>query len=604
MAEFGATAELPRHRLPLPHLDTLAGGRFDPDAIQMLQAAERSRRLLLLRAMVDYARARSDATGPLLPIDAAWDLLLRAEAEAPDIVAELLADPQTGTVIAHTLRRLRSVTDDPAPLWFYVGQLYALATAAAIRAGITGELTVPAWMGDILFPSLGCLRLPVDETWSYATVTIDTVVRVSCHGTTVELDTTSDRWLPVPTLKSTVDGQELVLRLDDQSTCRRLDSPVRPAPLDRACMQRWRILADEAWGLLVSDHPDHAHALAAGMRSLTPIPAVFRFRPHSTSMEDGFGGAILSEPFDGAQLAVTMIHEYQHSILNGIRHLTELVDGQLPATGYAPWRNDPRPLGALIHGIFAFTAVAEFWATHRNRLTGADADLADFEFALWRDQSTAVLRAIRHDPGLTRAGSRVLVGLAARLDRLNTLPVADRTRTLAAAAVDDHRTGWRACHLSPDPDQVRSLADAWTAGRPATSTALRPKPTVLAGKPQLLDTKAALMRLRIADGEQFDRLRTQPALVAGATAADVAYVAGDLSSAHEGYLSELATTPERAGAWSGLGLTLAASGRHEVAQVLLRAPELVRAVASTLAADGGRRPRPDDLAAWLAAGSA
>jgi len=603
VADFGTAADLPRHRLPLTQLDSLASGGFDPDALGTLLSAERSRRLLLLRAMIDYARAEANATGPLLSIDAVWNLLLLAEAAAPEIVAELLADPQTGTAIAHTLRRLRSVVTDPAPLWFYVGQLHALATSAAIRAGITGEMTVPAWIGDIHFPSLGRLRLPVDETWSYATVTIGTVVHVSCHGTTVELDTTSDSWLPVLTLRSTMDSQELSIQLDDQSACRLLNRPVRPEPLDRADVRRWQALVDDAWGLLVSDHPDHAKSLAAGMRSLTPIPAVFRFRPHSTSMEDGFGGAILSEPFDGAQLAVTMIHEYQHSILNGIRHLTELVDGAQPAIGYAPWRHDPRPLGALIHGVFAFTAVTEFWAVHRNRLTGVDADLADFEFALWRDQSTAVLESIKDDPRLTPAGVRVVDGLAARLDKLNTLPVTDRTGTLATAAMHDHQASWRACHLRPDPDQVRSLADAWSTGRPASSVVHGRKPTVVAGTPQLLDTKAALIRLRIAGGEMFDRLYAQPELVAGATAADIAYVAGDLASAHQGYLAELSATPERAGAWSGLGLTLVASGRHEVGQVLLAAPQLVRAVTATLA-EGGRRPRPDNVAAWLVAGSA
>jgi HEXXH motif-containing protein len=589
-------------------LDSLALGRFDRDAIRTLRSAQRSRRLLLLSALLHLARTRPDSTGPLPPVDVAWQQLLRAESVAPGAVAELLSDPQVGTWIGHALRRLRDVGHDRAPLWFHVGRLHAIAVAAAVLAGVRAELAVPVWAGDLVLPSLGCLRLPVDAEWSTAEVIVGAAVQVRCAGTTVELDPRSDQprdgWFPSHTLRSTMDGLDLVLRLDDLAPYRGLDNPVRPAPLDATEVARWQASLDGAWRLLVQDHPDRARQLAVGMTSVVPLPATFRFRPHSSSVEDGFGSAIVSEPHDAAQLAVTLAHEFQHSVVNGVRHLVTLTEDDY-LLGYAPWRDDPRPIGALLHGVAAFTAVAEFWAVHRIRLHGADADLADFEFALWRHQTETVLHTVLGRPALTEVGARFVGKIAERLARLRAQPVSSPAGAEAEAAAADHAAGWRACHLVPDADLVRTAAAAWAAGRPAPRGA---ESIVEPGRrPQRLDAKAALMRIRIADPGLFAQLRAEQHLVAhevdGASAADVAYVAGDLAAAHRLYLTELSTTPNRAAAWSGLGLTLAATGQHRGAELLLQQPELARAVTKVVADDTGRQPPPDELAAWLAEGA-
>jgi HEXXH motif-containing protein len=595
----------PKHCLPIAQLDSLAAGGFDRDAVATLCEGERSRRMLLFWTVVKRARDRPGSTGPLPSVDTAWNLLLRAESAAPSIVEEILAQPQTGVWVAHTLRRLRGVGSDPTPLWFHVGQLHTLAVAAAIGAGLRCDMAVPVWRGDIVFPSLGCLRLPVDDECGYAEVNVGTTIRIRCADTTTELDLRSDvhtpRWFPLRSLRSCTDGLDIRLRLDDLTAYRGLDNPVRPAPLDATEVVRWQALLDGAWTILTRDHQDWAHELAAGM---TPLPAGFRFRPHSSSVEDGFGAAILSEPYDAAQLAVTLVHEFQHSVLNGLRHLTPLVTDDDPVLGYAPWRDDPRPLGALLHGVFAFTAVAEFWETHRHRLDGPDVEVADFEFALWRHQSGTVLRSIRDQHrALTKAGTRFLDRIAERLARLDAKPVPHRAIIAAESAAADHAACWRTCHLRPDPDLVSAMADAWVAGRAAPSVADDRRPLVEPGRPtQRFDARAVLMRVRMADPGLFTRLHTEPHLVAGASQADVSYVAGDVSTALRHYLVELSGVPDRLAAWSGLGLVLAAAGQDKTSKFLLQQPELVRAVAAAVTADTGRQPPPDELATWLADG--
>jgi HEXXH motif-containing protein len=590
---------LPRHRLPLAQLDSLAGGAFDPNAISTLLSVERSRRLLLLRVLRDCARDHADALGPLSPVGDAWDLLLRAEKADQQVVEDLLADPQTGTWIGHTLGRLRGVTDDNAPLWFHVGQLHALAVAAAIRTGIAADMVIPMWNGVMQLPSLGYAEVPTNRTWGHAEVRVGAVVEVTCGDEVIKLDPRAelpgDGWFPAKRFHFNEDGVRLSVRLDDSSPYRDIENPSRPDPLPAAKVKQWHDLLDEAWSLLVTDHPVRAKELAAGLTSVTPLPAAFRFRPRSTSVEDGFGAAILSEPYDVAQLAVTLVHEFQHSVLNGVRHITELVEGEDPATGYAPWRDDPRPRFGRIHGLVAFTAIAEFWAIHRKRATGTDLDFANFEFALWHRQTSRVLHDIRNEPALTATGTRFLDRISERLARLDIQSVPSDITALADVAALDHDTSWRASHLQPDPRQVAALADAWAADQPAPSTQDYRRSSVCADpSAQRLDAKAALIRIRLTDDTEFNR---EPHRVPGVTAADVAFVAGDLDKARALYLDELAERPGRGPAWSGFGLTLAAMGDTKNAEVVLSQPELLRAVTTSLT--GAGRPAPDELAAWL-----
>lgn len=510
----------------------------------------------------------------------------------------MLADPQTGTWIGHALGRLREVTEDLAPLWFHVGQLHSFAVAAAIRAGITAKISVPVWQGILQLPSLGYVELPVNQIWSHAEVLVDAVVEIRYAGKSIKLDPRSDQpgdgWFPARRFRFETAGLELAVRLDDATPYRDIENPSKPAPLSTSQVERWRDLLTEAWSLLVEDHPMRARELAAGLTSITPIPAAFRFRPRSTSVEDGFGAAILSEPYDAAQLAVTLVHEFQHSVLNGVRHITELVEGDDPATGYAPWRDDPRPLFGRIHGLVAFTAIAEFWAKHRNRETGTDADFANFEFALWHRQTTTVLHAIQGNPALTPTGVRFLDQIAARLASLDIHEVPTHIAVLADTAAVDHDTSWRACHLRPDSARVATLAAAWTANQPAPA-ADSSQPTVEPDRSaQRLDAKAALIRIKLTDPDEFARLSAEPGRIPGASAADVAFVAGELDTARDLYLAELAATPNRGPAWSGLGLTLSALGDKETAEIVLDQPEVLRAVTATVAGT-----RPAELAAWL-----
>lgn len=592
------------HRITPPQLDRLATGSLGDAAVDLLVDAERSRRLLALQVLFDRTRGDAAVAAPLPVVDTAWRLLVEAQRAAPQQVETLLGHPHVGVWTGHLLGRLRGTVDHPSPLWFHLGQFHTLAAAAAVTAGLRFRMPIPFWNGVAVLPGLGSAHLPVTG-WTHADVVADTegVRVVDPDGTTlVRIGRDDDAgWRPFRVFQVPGEHDGVSISIDDTSPYRGLQVPTPADLLSEPAGDRWAELLAGAWPLLVHDHAARAGEITKGLSVLTPRPLVHRFRPHSASVGEGFGAAIAAEPHDPAELAAVMIHEFQHSKLNAIQHLVELWDDDPTPDGYAPWRDDPRPTGGLTHGVFAFTALAEFWAVHRERVSGPDGDLAEFEFALLRIQATRGLKGLKHRRPLTDLGRRFIAGVERRLLALRPLDVRPELLRAARVAAVDHRVGWRACHLVPDARTVREAVTAWTAGEPAPTSIAR---SVVAAhpRPPKLNVKGVLTRVLLADPDEFaaarralDDRRVFPDSAAG----DFALVAGNPREAVELYTAELAGGSDRPAAWSGLGLALRLLGPNPAATALLRRPEYVRAVHRLVFTTTGVPPRTDELAGWL-----
>jgi HEXXH motif-containing protein len=330
------------HRLPWHDFDALA--RLDGDAsmVRRLRRAERSRRKLLLRALMEEAAKSPDLSGPLPPLDVAWELLARVEGRSSKALDRLLTHPYTGSWAGYTTRLLRNGINGIGPLWMHLGHLHALAAAAAIRAGLDFEIAVPAWNGNVALPSLGMARLGSPAPFSVALV-------LGEHGTyTISNDENTVRlpdppesdgvgWWSVRRIRTRVGSHRFSLRLDDLDPYRGLYEPVPPQRLDTTEVDDWQRLIDEACDLIVTHLPAFAESMPVGLQSLVPKPQVL-FRNVSASTGEAFGSAVVGRPADGASLASTLIHEFQHIVLGGILHLTQLYEDDPRERIYVPWR--------------------------------------------------------------------------------------------------------------------------------------------------------------------------------------------------------------------------------------------------------------------------
>lgn len=599
------------HQLSVSVLRSLMATTEDDTAVAVLLDVEYSRRLLLMRGILDSCAGTPEAE--TAQVGEAWRLLESVEKQAPEAVRAVLLDPQVGLWAAALFRRLsraeRDESADDVPLWVELGFLAQFAATVSIMAGAPFRVRVPVRDGTVFLPCLGRARLDTEERWGTAEVRAqDGVVGiVGDDGTAVTLpenpERDAPRWEGLRRLRATAEDLTLTLAIDDLGPYPAVTGLVASRRLEPEGFADWQRWISAMWPLLVAEHGADARALSAGLLSLVPLPHRERLRGRTASSSDAFGCVLLTEPDEDtavlpAQLGVALIHEFRHTLLNGLIFLAPLFEdcGDL---FYAPWRDDPRPLGGLVHGAYAFSGVARYW-----RARGEEG-LAGFEFALWRDALDQVLTTLRDHPLLTPLGRRLCEALTEQTAPWRAEPVEERAQSLARMASLHHRATWRAHHLHTPAEFGRALAREWEHGHAAGGgsgplTGHAPEPELRPDRDACrLDTFALLARLSIIAPGEFEELlgEDDPASrVTGSASADVALVAGDAETAVKLYAEELAVAGARPAAWAGLGLALTETGQREAGAALTRHPELAVAVSRSLP----HPPDPVALAHWLA----
>lgn len=603
-----------RHELSWDAFDALATGHAGPEVVRLLRRSERSRTLLLLRAILDEAERHPETEGDLTSLHSAWDLLDRVQRSAPGVLDAVLAYPYVSGWAGHTLRRLRGRAVEPCPLWAHLGHLNSIAAAAALRAGLDVHLSVPARDGMVSLPTLGSAYVPEGlgapaTPWSMAEIRSSAGrTEVSVGRATVVLpdDPTEDvpGWWGLRRLDIRCrPGQPaLSLHLDDLDPYRGLSGPLPPDRVGTVQARRWQQLLTDAWSIVCVHLPEQAGTLNAALDALVPLPPLGRFVVSSASSGEAFGGVLMSLPTDPADVAATLVHESQHILLGGLIHLVTLHDNDPEPRFYAPWRDDPRPVAGIIQGIYAFFGVARFWRA----LAGSSDELlrrsAAFEYTRWHAPTCRALDVLVKDPGLTDAGRRFFEGLGAQLLSWRDEPLPADVTMAAATVTRDHETHWRLNHLRPDPELVDKIARDFLAASKGfqeapLSPACSPADTLVA-EPNApwYRTRADLIRCSVEQATTDTGFGT---LEAEASPGDLALAAGRHAESRHAYHAELAAAPDSAPAWIGFALAWASAQPGPGSTLLLLRPALVRNV-HRLLREAGEQPEPDVLATWIA----
>ncbi|MFF3634957.1 HEXXH motif domain-containing protein [Streptomyces sp. NPDC002250] len=590
-----------RHRLKSGHFLRLARGGGGRDAVAALRSAQRSRRLVLLRVLVEAVDGHGPEPGTLPPAQAAWDLLARAETADPAAVEAVLLHPSVGSWLARTLRGLRPEADRDRPRAALrdAGHVHCVAAAAALGAGVPFRTPVPLTDDAVMFPSLGCARFDRTPAEPVAVAYWDAGgAGVRCSSGTVPLpgDLTRDApgWWALRRLGSPGAGPRAAPLLDDLDPWRHFLRRLPVERLDDAEAAHWQSLFEAAWPLVAGQRRIDPEGIAACLLAITPLPDRSPADVFSGSDPEAYGGVLMTKPATPAELAVALVHEAQHSKLSALMDMTALLRGGLEETHYAPWRADPRPLRGMLHGVYAFLGVATFWQTVRERpgLTDPERASADLEFALRRGQVEEGLRTLWAGADLTAAGEHFLRGVEESLTALLKEPVPAAAASAAQEARDDHRIVFRLSQLQCDPGQIEAWADTVADGAPPPRRLPGARPRTA---PVAAEIRTRLVRIRVRDPERFARLRADPAAV-GASDTDHAWAAGDRGRALTGYRRQVAEHPGDPVAWAGLALSLPAGPSRDA---LLHRPELVAGVHRELLRRG-RPETPETVAARIA----
>lgn len=586
------------HTVPSDVFDALARGEGDAGGV--LREGQRSKRLLLLHQLITTARSRAPQLVAEARADESYALLVDAQRRSRHQVDDLLLYPHVGSWATRSLRRLVATGSiGPEDL----GHLGAVAASAGLRTGQAFDVTAYVSDRSLMLPSLGAVRLDMEDGWCHvrsqpgaqgveiagaaAQVAVSFDARLGSHPT----------WLPLRRLRSSSGDLALDVGIDDLDPYRGCEGLPLLDRLETAAVDDWQTKLDEAWPLLVEHHRPQAAAIATGITCLVPLGSTDAAPERSATCHGSVGGVAMTLPQTSLALALALVHEMQHTKLCALLDLVPLVDQSTPQLFYAPWRADPRPLRGLLQGTYAYLALTGFWEVHRRRdgIRSSEADVAQFEFALGREQVRRAVDTLRRSEQLTSSGTRFVAGMDRTLSAFEQLRVPSRPRSLAQFTSLDHAISWRLRNLRPDADQVAQWVRDWLDGKPFTWRD-GDRATVAAGDALLpSDTRRGLLRRRLAfPGRWRDDSDD-------ASSADIELVAGKWTSSLDRFRTQISQNPDDLASWSGLALVRHHHPPSPATWALTTYPEVVYAVHSEVCRRDAA-PEIEELAGWIGDG--
>ena len=376
--------------LPATALDLLSAGPGDVAAMEALAES----RLLVNRALVAHVASALDGRNGELRQAAAegWELLIALDHEQPDVVSDVLAYPYVQAWAAHCLRE-----DAPADpdLDLDLAHLAGLAAAAAMRAGLETELLLPVRDGIVHLPGAGALA--VGSSAGPAAV-----VRVASSGVSSRHGTGD--WRAV----RRVAAAQMSFTVEDLDPFRDCHAWTPAGRLTATDWEAWHGGLTQACHQLVAEVPAYAAVMATGLRSVVPMRPGSGHRQSGTSRH-AVGALALALPGDVAMLSELLVHEMQHTKLAALGDLIDLVHPADDGPRFAvPWRDDLRPVDALLQGTYAHLAVADLWRVR----SGHAADSRSGElFRTYRSWVEDGIDTLLSADGLTPAGERFVGGM-------------------------------------------------------------------------------------------------------------------------------------------------------------------------------------------------
>ncbi|MFG2884838.1 aKG-HExxH-type peptide beta-hydroxylase [Streptomyces sp. NPDC048297] len=450
----------------LAELGRTEGG---PETLALLVRDQDTRRLLMMRAVLDAAEAAGPAVCPgpakhRLRED--WALLTAADraagggagSPARTRLGHPLMGPWARRCLTGLTPRGRPTARGRRELALDLAHFSAVAAVAAARAGLAFTASLTACDGVLTLPSLGALRtggrhdVPVGVRHAHGRLTLRVpgapdVTAYLEHGTGAWSDTPA--WTSAYALPGLVPGAA-PMPLDDLDPYRipprepgqyALSGPAAPDDAER---KRWLGTWSGAAAVLRTGGAHRLTEALTLLRCLVPLelpPGDDGRGSFSATRREAFGAFLSSGPATPVAFAATLVHELQHTKLAALGEMAELHRAGPDARYFAPWRPDPRPYDGLLQGTYSHLALADFFQ-RRALADPARAEPAWADHARYHAQVGAALPALVGSPDLTPVGRRFVDTMAAVHERLAACPAPRGYTARAQAYIRSVRTLW------------------------------------------------------------------------------------------------------------------------------------------------------------------
>jgi HEXXH motif-containing protein len=395
-------------RLSAADFDALATGSGSVRAWRVLHRAQLSRRLLLLR---ELTRTRLDGSDPHTA--RTIDLLSAAADAAPEAVRHLLLAPEIGGWLVDRIGGNGHHRDGSAATFAMI------AAVAAMRAKTDTFLRFRPAEGVVWLPTIGVLHdVPRDRTVGLVVHGGAATIEAGAGPVQVGGDDPSadGRWWPhrqLTAVAAACPSEGFDIQIDDLSPYRTGFRMPLASRLSGDDVHRWQNTWTAAWTLLRRYLPQQSAEIAGNVRSLVPLAPDAGGAGLSATTRNMFGAFALTEPADPAGMVITFVHEMAHLRLNALLDFVPLYETS-PARYRVPWRSDLRPIGGLLHGCYAFLAVAGAWHS-----LSPVVPVAEREYVRVRDQVATAMGSLRSAGELTPLGHRFVAGMTGTLQDMS-----------------------------------------------------------------------------------------------------------------------------------------------------------------------------------------
>ncbi len=344
------------------------------------------------RALVAAVASSLDGKGGDLGRAAAegWMLLAELDAERPEAVREVLTYPYVQAWATRCLRPAQS-----ADVELDRAHLAGLAAAAALRAGIEVELTLPVREGVVYLPAVGALVMQAGAGRTSA-------VRVSPSGLSSRHGMRG--WQTV----RRVTTEEMAVTVEDIDPFRDCQAWAAAGRLSATAWRAWRLALAAAARQLAAELPAYASVIGTGLRSVVPMRPGTASRRQSGTARQAFGAVALALPDDISMLSALLLHEMQHLKLTALGDVFDLFDRADSRRFSVPWRTDRRPIEGLLHGTYAHLAIAELWRARAMQRPGGEARR---HFSMYRSWVEDAIEALLAAGSLMPDGHRFVKGM-------------------------------------------------------------------------------------------------------------------------------------------------------------------------------------------------
>jgi HEXXH motif-containing protein len=587
------------HQLPEEAFRALASGSSDSAVVQHLREAQRSKHLMLLRAIAAEVVGVDPGYRDFAAFGAGYELLTRVQKANAASLAWLFGLPHIGAW-AHDCLEAKNQGSSPD-----FGYLAAAAAAAALRADVQFELDVPVRDGRILFPGLGYFHGIDQDSWvrlrsDGKRLTVGTLTEVPCAALMPDDDSGESvpHWQGTQMARAVADGQTWTMLLETADQyLNRFELPMS-ATLAADEIASWQDRIQSAWEILVRHHDWAADSIAAGVSVLVPLSASTDTTQASATAPAAFGAIAATLPPDPIIMAEILVHEFQHLKLCGLQDMTPLMK-PCNERVYAPWRPEPRPVVGLLQGVYAHLGIARFWGAQWHVETEADEILrAQVMFERWRSMIEPATATLLRTGCLTAVGTRFVTMLRDEGQRLASEKAPATARAIARDVTLDHWFTWQLRHAAIDATATADLAAAYQHGEPLSGRALPEVRIEEETRKVDITIRSRLLYMRFLEPRRYREL--SDAGMPGLSEADCFLARGQASLAVQAYRDEISAASEPLpDAWVGLALAVHLLAPTPLLSTFAGRLPLMFDVHGCLLAQGVQSD-PLELAAWLA----